>query len=77
MKISEYDKNIQQTISKLSDPLSYKMVCHQHKLGEPLPSIKKLQKHHKTRSRNSFSGVFWKYVVKRKYNTVLYGRLCR
>lgn len=43
MTITEIDNNIEQTIAKLSDPASYKIVCHQHKAGEPMPSIKKLQ----------------------------------
>ena len=43
MTVSEIDNRIEQTIAQLSDPASYKMVCHQHKMGEPMPSIKKLQ----------------------------------
>lgn len=42
MTISEFDSKITQTIQKLSDPKSYQIVCHQHKMGEPLPSIVKL-----------------------------------
>lgn len=42
MTINDYENKIAQTIQKLSDPASYQMVCHQHKTGEPLPSITKL-----------------------------------
>ncbi|NOY96786.1 MAG: serine acetyltransferase [Chlorobi bacterium] len=42
------DKNLElkitRTIERLSDPASYDVVCHEHRLGEPLPSIFKLQK---------------------------------
>ncbi len=44
MTTADFENNIQSTIEKLSDPASYRMVCHHHKLGEPLPSIKKLSK---------------------------------
>lgn len=40
----EFDSNIRQTIEQLSDPASYQLVCHKHRAGEPLPSIKKLSK---------------------------------
>jgi len=40
------DKNCNQiigaTIEKLSDPKTYDLVCHEHRLGEPMPSIQKL-----------------------------------
>lgn len=38
-----FDNKISRTIEKLSDPASYQPVCHEHKLGEPLPSITKLR----------------------------------
>ncbi|MCF6333197.1 MAG: serine acetyltransferase [Draconibacterium sp.] len=38
-----FDNKISRTIEKLSDPASYQSVCHEHKLGEPLPSIAKLR----------------------------------
>jgi len=44
MTTTDFDNKIAQTIQKLSDPASYRMVCHQHKVGEPLPSIVKLSK---------------------------------
>lgn len=44
MTAKEFDTRVEQTIEHLSDPASYQMVCHQHKLGEPMPSIEKLQK---------------------------------
>lgn len=39
MTDSDFESKISKTIQDLSDPASYEMVCHQHKLGEPLPSI--------------------------------------
>lgn len=44
MTITDFDNKIAQTIQKLSNPDSYQIVCHQHKMGEPLPSIIKLRK---------------------------------
>jgi len=44
MTVNEFDNKIAQTIQKLSDPASYQIVCHQHKMGEPLPSSTKLTK---------------------------------
>src|SRR5680860_663169 len=44
MTINDFENKISQTIQSLSEPSSYQTVCHQHKLGEPLPSIVKLGK---------------------------------
>src|SRR5690554_1610329 len=44
MTSQEFDSKLSQTIKKLSDPETYDMVCHEHRLGEPLPSIANLQK---------------------------------
>lgn len=44
MTTTDFENKIAQTIQKLSDPASYQTVCHQHKMGEPLPSIAKLSK---------------------------------
>lgn len=44
MTTKDFENRITQTINKLSNPVSYKTVCHEHKPGEPLPSIKKLSK---------------------------------
>jgi serine O-acetyltransferase len=44
MTVSDFDNKVAQTIQKLSDPASYQIVCHQHKMGEPLPSIVQLRK---------------------------------
>lgn len=44
MTTQEFESKITQTIEKLSDPASYNVVCHEHRLGEPLPSIAKLSK---------------------------------
>jgi serine O-acetyltransferase len=41
---SDYNilNRINQTVDELSDPKSYDLVCHEHRLGEPLPSTEKL-----------------------------------
>lgn len=44
MTTREFDNKLSQTIECLSDPATYDVVCHEHRLGEPLPSIIKLQK---------------------------------
>jgi len=44
MTTTDFENKIAQTIQKLSDPVSYQIVCHQHKMGEPLPSIAKIGK---------------------------------
>ena len=44
MTTTDFENKIAHTIQKLSDPASYQIVCHQHKMGEPLPSIVKLGK---------------------------------
>ncbi len=42
------EKNIEHKMSRaveqLADPKSYNLVCHEHRIGEPLPSIEKLSK---------------------------------
>jgi serine O-acetyltransferase len=43
MTTKDFEKKISSTIEKLSDPASYQTVCHEHKLGEPLPSVIKLK----------------------------------
>lgn len=43
MTNNKTDQKIFETVSKLSDPESYKLVCHKHMMGEPLPSNKKLK----------------------------------
>ena len=44
MTSQEFDRRISVTIDSLSDPTTYDVVCHEHKLGEPLPSIHNLKK---------------------------------
>lgn len=44
MRTREFEKRISNTVTKLSKPDSYNMVCHEHRMGEPLPSISRLQK---------------------------------
>ena len=38
MTTTDFDNKISLTIQKLSNPESYQTVCHQHKMGEPIPS---------------------------------------
>jgi len=44
MDNKEAESVIANSIDKLSNPLSYDVVCHKHRVGEPLPSIAKIQK---------------------------------
>lgn len=44
MPTREFEDKMLQTIKTLSEPASYKLVCHEHKLGVPLPSIENLSK---------------------------------
>ena len=43
MTTKDFDNKISKTIEKLSNPALYQTVCHEHKLGKPLPSIAKLE----------------------------------
>jgi serine O-acetyltransferase len=40
----EFEEKLYKTIESLSDPETYDLVCHEHRLGEPLPSILNLQR---------------------------------
>ena len=40
----DIDNRLTKAIRELSDPKSYDLVCHEHRLGEPMPSIEKLAK---------------------------------
>ncbi len=44
MTTNDFEKRISTTIDKLSNPVSYQSVCHEHKLGQPLPSVVNLRK---------------------------------
>lgn len=44
MTTKEFNSKINNTILKLSEPDSYKQLCHEHHEGEPLPSIRNLSK---------------------------------
>ena len=44
MTTKDFDNKISKTIEQLSNPITYKTVCHKHKIGKPLPSIAKLEK---------------------------------
>lgn len=37
-------KKLNETVQKLADSKTYDMVCHEHRLGEPLPNTEKLAK---------------------------------
>jgi len=41
---STIEYKMQSAIEQLSDANSYNLVCHEHRMGEPLPSIEKLGK---------------------------------
>ena len=36
------EHKMSRSVEQLSDPKSYSLVCHEHRIGEPLPSIEKL-----------------------------------
>ncbi len=44
MVTREFDNRLIQTVKHLSAPETYNVVCYEHRLGEPLPSMVKLQK---------------------------------
>ncbi len=44
MTVQEFEEKISRAIENLSNPDSYEVVCHEHRLGEPLPSNSKLRK---------------------------------
>ncbi len=44
MRTKEFDEKLSKTIQQLSNPESYKKLCHEHMEGEPLPSTFKLGK---------------------------------
>lgn len=39
-----YQEKIGKTITRLSDPETYNLVCHEHRLGEPMPSIQNISR---------------------------------
>jgi serine O-acetyltransferase len=41
---NSFKDKINKTIESLSDPESFNLVCHEHHLGEPLPSVKRLNR---------------------------------
>ncbi len=43
MAPKDFENKITRTVDQLSNPQSFQKVCHEHKLGEPLPSIAKLR----------------------------------
>lgn len=40
----DIEHKIGRAVEQLADPKSYNLVCHEHRMGEPLPSIEKLGK---------------------------------
>ena len=43
METKNIETRISTVIEELSNPVSYQSVCHEHKLGQPLPSISKIK----------------------------------
>lgn len=43
METKNLETRISTVIEELSNPVSYQSVCHEHKLGQPLPSIRKIK----------------------------------
>jgi serine O-acetyltransferase len=41
---NSYQEKISRTITRLSDPETYNLVCHEHRLGEPMPSIQNISR---------------------------------
>lgn len=39
-----FEHKMSRAVEQLADPKSYSLVCHEHRMGEPLPSIEKLGK---------------------------------
>ncbi len=39
-----FEHKMSRAVDQLADPKSYSLVCHEHRMGEPLPSIEKLGK---------------------------------
>lgn len=39
-----FEHKMSRAVEQLADPKSYNLVCHEHRMGEPLPSIEKLGK---------------------------------
>ena len=44
MTSREFENKISKAIKGLSDPSTFDVVCHEHRMGEALPSIARLQK---------------------------------
>ncbi len=44
MTTQEFESKIIRAIEQLSDPSTYGVVCHEHRMGEPMPSIVNLQR---------------------------------
>ncbi|MFA5329839.1 MAG: serine O-acetyltransferase EpsC [Prolixibacteraceae bacterium] len=44
MPAENIEHKMRNAVEKLADPQSYNLVCHEHRMGEPLPSIEKLTK---------------------------------
>ena len=40
----DIEHKMSRSVEQLSDPRSYNLVCHEHRMDEPLPSIEKLRK---------------------------------
>jgi hypothetical protein len=76
MTSHEFESKLTQTIECLSDPETYDVVCHEHRLGEPLPSIVNLQKIIDMIREILFPGYFGNTSLASKYHKALYGSIC-
>ena len=44
MTTQDFENRVKNTIDRLNEPDSYKMVCHEHQKGEPMPSNKNISR---------------------------------
>lgn len=58
MNSSKYLPHLSKTIEELSNFESYQEVCHEHKVGEPMPSIQKLEEMVRLSREILFPGYF-------------------
>ncbi len=77
MTTRELESRINNTIHKLSDPVSYAEVCHEHQIDEPLPSKKSLGTVIEMVREILFPGYFGNTSLRPGTTKQLYGRLYR
>lgn len=42
--LQRYENTISKTVEQLSNPNSFNIACHEHRIGEPMPSVVKLER---------------------------------